>query len=45
MKEFDFKEKYGFKSEAEELRMRKNKAAIAKMGLDNLDVDIHPGSP
>ena len=45
MREFDFKEKYGFKSEEEELRMRKNKAAIEKMGLDKLDVDIHPGSP
>lgn len=44
MRDFDFKEKYGFKSEEEELRMRKNKAAIEKMGLDKLDVDIHPGS-
>lgn len=44
MREFDFKEKYGFKSEKEELRMRRNKAGIEKMGLDKLDVNIFPAT-
>lgn len=45
MRDFAFKEKYGFKSEEEEARMRKNKAAIERMGVDKIDVDIYPGSP
>ena len=44
MRDFAFKEKYGFKSE-EEARMRKNKAALERMGVDKIDVDIYPGSP
>lgn len=42
MRDFAFKEKYGFKSEEEELRMRKNKAGIERMGLDKLDVNLYP---
>ena len=45
MRDFAFKEKYGFKSEEEEARMRKNKAALERMEVDKIDVDIYPGSP
>ena len=44
MRDFAFKEKYGFKSEEEEARMKKNKAALERMGVDKIDVDIYPGS-
>lgn len=42
MRDFTFKEKYGFKSEEEEARMRKNKAALERMGVDKLDVNLYP---
>ena len=45
MRDFAFKEKYGFKSEEEEARMRKNKAALERMGVDKIDVDVCPSSP
>lgn len=42
MRDFAFKEKYGFKSEEEEARMRKAKAALERMGVDKLDVNLYP---
>lgn len=44
MRDFAFKEKYGFKSEEEEARMRKNKAALERMELDKLDVNLYPAT-
>ena len=42
MRDFSFKEKYGFKSEKEEARMRKTKAALERMEVDKLDVNLYP---